>query len=84
MLDATAAIGILSRRGLGRVKHIDTVFLWVQERVDSMKITIHKKPTSEMLADLLTKFLGALDILKFITAMGFEYKVGSHGLKLEA
>ena len=26
-IDATAAIGILSRRGLGRVKHIDTVLL---------------------------------------------------------
>ena len=36
-IDATAAIGILSRRGLGRVKHIDTVLSWVQERVDAMK-----------------------------------------------
>ena len=28
-MDATAGIAIGSRRGLGRVKHIDTVFLWV-------------------------------------------------------
>ena len=29
-MDATAGIAIGSRRGLGRVKHIDTVFLWAQ------------------------------------------------------
>ena len=28
-IDATAAMGIASRRGLGRVKHVDTVFLWI-------------------------------------------------------
>ena len=32
-MDATAGIAIGSRRGLGRVKHIDTVFLWVQAMV---------------------------------------------------
>ena len=30
-MDATAGSAIGSRRGLGRVKHIDTIFLWVQE-----------------------------------------------------
>ena len=29
-MDTTAGIAIGSRRGLGRVKHIDTVFLWVR------------------------------------------------------
>ena len=29
-MDATAGIAIGSRRGLVRVMHIDTVFLWVQ------------------------------------------------------
>ena len=28
-MDATAGIAVGSRRGLGRVKHIDTVFFWV-------------------------------------------------------
>ena len=33
-IDATAGIAIGQRRGLGRVKHIDTAFLWVQEVFD--------------------------------------------------
>ena len=38
-MDATAGFAIGSRRGLGRVRHIDTVFIWVQtfsrEHVDA-------------------------------------------------
>ena len=29
--DASAALGIISRKGLGRTRHIDTGVLWVQE-----------------------------------------------------
>ena len=50
-MDATAGIAIGSRRGLGRVKHIDTVFLWVQRMVPEDKISLGKKPTKEMQAD---------------------------------
>ena len=36
-LDATTGIAIGSRRGLGKVKHINTVFLWVQDLVTKGK-----------------------------------------------
>ena len=42
-------IAIGSRRGLGRVKHVDTVFLWVQATVTEGKISLGKKPTKECL-----------------------------------
>ena len=57
-MDATAGIAIGSRRGLGRVKHIDTVF-FVQAMVPEGKISLGKKPTKEMLADFLTKHVDA-------------------------
>ena len=82
--DATAAIGIASRRGLGRVKHVDTIFLWIQERIDQLKIAVHKKHTSDMLADMLTKFLTNREIVKHLTGMGFVFKEGDHELKLTA
>ena len=50
-MDATAGIAIGSRRGLGRVRHIDTVFLWVQTMVTEGKISFGKKLTKKMLAD---------------------------------
>ena len=54
-MDASTGLSIGSRHGLGRVKHIDTVFLWVQDVVTSGRIALGKKHTDEMLADLLTK-----------------------------
>jgi hypothetical protein len=47
---ATAAIGSVSRRGLGKAKHIDTIFLCVQEKVDQLKIVLKKQDTKDMLA----------------------------------
>ena len=44
-MDATAGIATRSRRGLGRVKHSDTVFLWVQAMVTQGKISLGMKPT---------------------------------------
>eukprot|EP00973_Karenia_brevis_P042827 5928207-Karenia_brevis.AAC.1 len=31
MADASAALGIISRKGLGKVRHLDTLHLWIQE-----------------------------------------------------
>ena len=54
-MDATAGIAIGSRRGLGRVKHTDTVCLWVQAMVTEGKISLGKTPTKEMLADFFNE-----------------------------
>ena len=53
--DATAAKGIASRRGLGRVRHIDVQFLWVQEKVANGDFSLHKVRGEFNPADLLTK-----------------------------
>ena len=42
-MDATAGIAIGSRKGLGRVKHVDTTFLWVQDMVRHKKVKLGKK-----------------------------------------
>ena len=41
------------------MKHIDTVFLWVQAMVTEGNISLGKKPAKEMLADFLTKHVDA-------------------------
>ena len=79
-MDATAGAAIGSRRGLGRVKHIDTIFLWVQDLVSSGKITLGKKHTSENYADVLTKPVDGGTLRRFMLAMGFEYLSGRAAL----
>ena len=55
MSDASAAIGIAQRRGMGKVRHIETNQLWLQERVITGSINIIKISTHDNLADQLTK-----------------------------
>ena len=83
-MDATAGIAIGSRRGLGKVKHVDTVFLWVQEVVSAGRITVGKKPTAEMLADFLTKLVDASTMHKFLTGLQLFFKDGHGSLRLKA
>ena len=83
-MDSTAGIAIGSRRGLGKVKHIDTVFLWAQEAVNTGRITVGKKDTTEMLADLLTKPVPAPLMERLLHEMGYVFRGGKHELGLKA
>ena len=51
--DATAAIGIAKRRGLGKIRHLHNTDLWVQERVRNGDLKLHKILGAENPADML-------------------------------
>ena len=76
LMDATAGKAIGSRRGLGKVKHIDTIFLWVQEKVTSGMITLGKIHTSLNFADLLTKAVTGPLLRGMMAGMVFAMKLG--------
>ena len=57
MGDASAAIGIIRRMGLGKVRHMNTSWLWVQEKDASRELQYHKAKCSDNSADLFTKAL---------------------------
>ena len=59
--DSSAAIGICSRQGLGKLRHIDTQALWIQEKVRTKQIILKKVRGEVNPADLLTKFLSSKD-----------------------
>ena len=40
--DSSAAIGICSRQGLGKMRHLDTHTLWIQQAVRSKRIDLRK------------------------------------------
>ena len=55
--DASAALGIIHRKGLGRTRHIDTGYLWVQETAAEKRLAFDKVLGLVNPADLLTKYL---------------------------
>ena len=81
-MDATAGIAIGSRRGLGRVKHIDTVFLWAQQLVTEGRVRLSKVGTDDMLVDVLTKHVPEATMVRMIERMQFTFATGCHELGL--
>ena len=61
--DSSAAMGICTRQGLGKLRHIDTQTLWIQEKVRTKQITLKKVLGELNPADLLTKFITGKDKL---------------------
>ena len=53
--DSSAAKGIGSRRGLGRVRHIELSELWVQDQVSKGRIQLLKISGGDNFSDSLTK-----------------------------
>ena len=82
-MDSTTGLSIGSRHGLGRVKHLDTIFLWVQDAVNAKRISLGKQPTLKMLADLLTKPLDQARVRTLLEGMNYFYATGRHGLALD-
>ena len=69
--DSTAAIGMVRRLGLGRVRHLATADLWLQQGVRNGSFTLCKHPTATNGADLMTKVKGRQDLLRLLGLMGF-------------
>ena len=65
-VDASAALGIIERRGVGRVRHLDVGTLWLQEQQLRRVLELHKVEGLRNPGDLLTKYLAVerIDTLK--------------------
>ena len=57
--DASAALGIIHRKGLGRTRHIDIGLLWMQQTAAEKKLFYSKVLGTDNPADLLTKYLSS-------------------------
>ena len=55
--DATAAVGIARRRGMGKIQHLDCTDLWIQEKIRSKFVGLEKVPGAENPADIITKYV---------------------------
>ena len=75
-IDAAAVKGIIERRGLSKVRHIDVNVLRLQEVCASKQIPVQKDPGKEIPADLATKHLTARLIDKSIARMKVRFEQG--------
>ena len=61
---------------MGKVRHIDTNQLWVQDKVRKGEVEIIKVPTWENLADTLTKYVNKETVGKHMTGIAARFDAG--------
>jgi hypothetical protein len=69
--DSTSAKSFASRRGLGRQRHVETRYLWLQQRVKFGHVAVRKVATEFNVSDILTKALDAITLWRHMDVMGF-------------
>ena len=68
--DSAAAKSFVSRRGLGKMRHLEVRDLWLQEEVLKGNVRVEKIPGDRNPADLMTKFLGWREIEGRLEGLG--------------
>ena len=75
--DSSAAMGISARQGLGKLRHLDTHSLWLQQAVRSGRVTVRKVKGEYNPADLFTKHLASHDkVCQLVNLFGCYYTSG--------
>ena len=75
-LDSAAAIGVASRRGNGKLRHVKVGMPWIQERVEEEELSIQKAKGDDNPADMMTKYANAAKIDKFSECLSQEPREG--------
>ena len=78
--DAVAAMGMVKRQGLGRVRHLAVADLWIQQKAKDGSAIYEKLPGTDNTSDIMTKPVEADVLEKHMRALGFEYRGGRHEL----
>ena len=75
-VDASAALGIVQRKGVRKIRHLHTGSLWIQEQQVRNTVTFHKVKGTLNPADLFTKYLSREVTEGYLKMMNAELKEG--------
>ena len=76
--DAVAAIGIVKRQGLGRVRHLAVADLWVQQRAKDGEVHYRKLAGKVNTSDMMTKPVEREIITRHMQSLGLRFMEGRH------
>ena len=78
--DSSAAKGIAHRKGLGKVRHLETNQLWIQEKVANKDIDLQKVCGTDNIADALTKYVSKDELVWHSNKICQQTELGRHSL----
>ena len=76
LTDATAAIGICRRRGLGKIRHLHVSDLWIRDRLKTGDFKLSKVAGADNPADILTKHVTKDIMRRHMEAMNLHPEGG--------
>ena len=74
--DSSAALGIAQRQGMGKLRHVRTQALWVQEVRAEGRLKYRKVLGSRNPADALTKYMPSPLMDQHVATVGLEFRGG--------
>ena len=80
--DSSSGLTVGSRRGLGRLRHVQTRYLWVRQRVQQGDLCL-KEPGDTNVSDALTNPLDEKRMTNLLTMMGHAFRGGRTALAPE-
>ena len=69
--DSTSAKAFASRLGLGKQRHVQTRYLWIQAMVSSGRVKIVKVATHSNVSDILTKAIEGVSLRRHLLVLGY-------------
>ena len=75
-VDASAALGVIQRKGIGKIRHLHTGSLWLQEQQLRNTVTFAKIKGTLNPADLFTKYLSKECIDRYCETIGATRQEG--------
>ena len=74
--DSSAAVGICNRTGIGKVRHLATGQLWVQEKLRNGAFRLFKHPGTDNPGDICTKHVPNDVFTKHLPAVNLQPEDG--------
>ena len=75
-MDANAAMGIVQRKGLNKLRHVELDVLWVQEQQARRLLPLRKVPGTMNPSDMMTKNITQVQIDHYVNLLKLKYAAG--------
>ena len=82
-VDSSAALGVVGRRGAGKLRHVRVGQLWVQQKNEEGELRYKKVKGTENPADAMTKALVQADIERYMTMISLQVAKGRAEMGLD-
>ena len=77
--DNTASQAMARRQGVGRIRHLEAKYLWIQEKVADKELGLHRVATADNRSDIGTKYVGQEVMMRHLKGLKLVFVADEDG-----